>query len=1232
MKRRATGYAVALLVIFGACERRVKPEIWHAADGHRWRALDVHRRGQPGFALLSPSTTGINFTNSVSDEKALENRHLVQGSGVALGDVDGDGRTDIFFSHIQGQNRLYRNLGDWKFEDITQSSGVTTPGTHSTGAVLADTDGDGDLDLVVSAMGGPNLLFVNDGGGNFALRQPKANLGTGRGSTTMALADVDGDGDLDLYIANYKTRNVQDLFSPQERAFERVVRRVGDSYEIAPGFREHYRAEVRSDLGAVVRTQRADPDWFYLNDGAGNFSGVSLTEGRFLDEAGKPIARPAESFSLTARFFDANGDGAPDLYVCNDFEDPDEFWLNRGDGNFQMAPALSLRSSSNSSMAMDFSDIDRDGDIDFLVVDMLSRPGRRRKTQSPTHTPLPNRPGEYANRPQMQRNTMFLNRGNGTFAEVAAFARVEASDWSWSTVFMDADLDGYEDILVGTGHRWDVMDSDTWDRIKSRFPSAQWNRELLLFPDLHLKNVAFRNNGDLTFADVSTAWGFTTEGITHGMALGDLDGDGDLDLVTNRFGNAAGVYRNEAASPRIAVRLIGQAPNTQAVGARIRVLGGPVAAQEKEVTLGGLYLSSSDPLYSFAAVASDTLSVEVRWRNGAQTVVAGVLPNRLYEIRQQPAALQPDTRPAPESALPIFTDVSDQLRHRHTETSFDDFARQPLLPNRLSQLGPGVSWYDVDSDGDEDLLVASGRGGALELRRNDASGFTPVTLGPTAEHDQTTVLALPGGTGATTALLVGQSSYETESPAQALAIPSVVQFQPSKNSGRSSFPSTAVAGDTSSVGSLALSDIDTDGDLDLFVAGRTIPGAYPLAASSRLLRNEGGRFIPDTANQEVFSALGLVSAAVFSDIDSDGDPDLIVAAEWGPLTIFKNTGGRFSRDHRSANLATYQNRWNGVTTGDLDGDGRPDIIATGWGRNTLLRASRKLPLFLYYGNFDDNGSLDLVRAQRDEHVKDIAPVETFSRLTLAIPQIRRRTPTFGAYADASLSDVLGSSFARAGRLEVVTHDHMSFLNRGDSFLPAALPAAAQLAPAFYAGIADFDGDGREDIFLSQNFFPMEIATPRHDAGLGIWLRGDGAGKLAPVSAAESGISVFGDQRGAALADYNRDGRVDLVVTQNGAETKLYRNDRGMPGIRVRLLGPPGNPHGVGAVVRLRYAEGLGPAREIHAGSGYWSQDGAVQVMGLREPPAGVWVRWPGGKVSETTVIAGAREVTIRAHQ
>lgn len=1231
MQRLAVGYAAAFLVIGSACDEREKPHTWHAGDGHRWRALAVPSRGQAGFALLSPSATGITFANSISDAKALENRHLAQGSGVALGDVDGDGRTDIFFSHIEGQNRLYRNLGDWRFEDITQSSGVTTPGRHSTGAVLADTDGDGDLDLLMSAMGGPNLLLVNDGHGSFAPRHPEVTLGTARGSTTMALADVEGDGDLDLYIANYKTRNVQDLFNPWERAFERVVRRVGDNYEIAPRFHEHYRVEVRSDLGAVVRTQRADRDWFYLNDGAGNFSEVSLTGGRFLDEAGKPVTSPSELFSLTARFFDANGDGAPDLYVCNDFQDPDEFWLNRGDGNFQMAPALSLRSSSNSSMAMDFSDVDRDGDVDFLVVDMLSRPGRRRKTQNPTHTPLPNRPGEYANRPQMQRNTMFLNRGNGTFAEVAAFAGVDASDWSWSTIFMDADLDGYEDILVGTGHRWDVMDSDAWELIRSTFPNPEWKRELMLFPKLTQTNVAFRNNGDLTFADVTTAWGFTQEHITHGMALGDLDGDGDLDIVANRFGFPAGIYRNESSSPRIAVRVTGAAPNTQAVGARIRVLGGPVATQEKEVTLGGLYLSSSDPLYSFAAGTRDTLSIEVRWRNGAQTVITGVLPNRLYEIRQQSAALQAAPRPAPVSASPIFTDVSDQLRHQHTETPFDDFVRQPLLPNRLSQLGPGVSWYDVDSDGDEDLLVASGRGGVLELRRNDAHGFTPIKLGPPSEHDQTTILAVPGETGATTALLVGQSSYETESPSQALAIPSVVQLHLNGKASGSSLPSTALAGDTSSVGSMALSDIDADGDLDLFVAGRTIPGAYPLSASSRLLRNDRGRFVLDSANNQVFSGLGLISAIVFSDIDSDGDPDLIVAPEWGPLAIFTNNRGTFSRNRRYASLASYQNRWNGVTTGDLDGDGRLDIIATGWGRNTPLRASRDRPLFLYYGNFDNNGSLDLMRAQHDERVGDIASIESLSRLALAMPQLRRRIRTFGEYADASLRSVLGPSLAGAARLQVTTLDHVLFLNRVDSFLPVPLPTAAQLAPAFYAGVADFDGDGLEDVFLSQNFFPTEIETPRHDAGLGIWLRGDGAGKLAAVSAQESGISVFGDQRGAALADYNRDGRVDLAVSQNGGETKLYRNDRGIPGIRVRLLGPPGNPHGVGAVVRLRYADGLGPAREIHAGSGYWSQDGAVQVMGRGRSPTGVWVRWPGGNVTETPVVAGTREITIRAH-
>src|SRR5439155_2349050 len=377
-------------------------------------------------------------------------------------------------------------------------------------------------------------------------------------------------------------------------------------------------------------------------------------------------------------------------------------------------------------MAVDFSDVDRDGNVDILVVDMLGR-GPRRKSQIPTHTPLPKLIGQIDDRPQWQRNTLLWNRGDGTFAQIAGYAGIEASDWTWDVLFLDVDLDGYEDVLATTGHLWDVMDADTWARVRTTFTPLDWRRELALFPKLGTKNVAFRNNGDLTFSDAGARWGFAAEAaISHGMATSDLDGDGALHVCINRLGSPAAVFRNLASAPRVAVRLRGRAPNTAGAASKIRLLGGPVPVQQKEVVLGGTYLSGSDPLYTFAAGIAQDMTIEVDWRRGGHSVVRGVKPTREYEISEplppgpEPRTPSPPSRapgPEPRAPVPWFRDVSAQLGHRHVETPFNDWARQPLLPQALSQLGPGGTRDDVDGDGLEDLLVTPGRVGRPSYHR-----------------------------------------------------------------------------------------------------------------------------------------------------------------------------------------------------------------------------------------------------------------------------------------------------------------------------------------------------------------------------------------------------------------------------------------------------------------------------------------------------------------------------------
>jgi len=1227
----------ALLFTFAPCSGFSQE--WHQGPGYRFQPLTVPANGKAGFTLLPPQQTGIWFTNSLPESRSLTNTILPNGSGVAAGDIDGDGRCDLFFSGLAGASRLYRNLGNWKFEDITARSGVVCSNLDATGAVFADIDGDGDLDLLVSSIGGGVHIFINDGKGHFT-PSPQV-LNPGRGGTSLALADTDGHGKLDLYIANYRASTIMD--APGTRFSMRMVNGKPEVATINgrpltdPEWTNRFTFKTGMDAqgrGRFAREELGEPDVFCRNDGHGHFEPVSWTSGTFLDEEGRPLSGPPFDWGLSVMFRDFNGDGAPDLYICDDFNSPDRFWLNDGKGHFRAAPSQSLRETSFSSMGIDVADLNRDGHDDFLVVDMLSPNHRRHLTQrNSAHSEMA--PDETTTRPQYPRNTLFLNRGDGTYAEIAQYAGLDATEWSWSPIFLDVDLDGYEDLLIPNGFIRDNMNLDVQNRIKqatagSKIPSAEALSLRRLFPSLATANLAFRNRGDLRFEDVSSQWGFNTAAISQGACLADLDDDGDLDVVVNNMNEVAGLYRNDVAAPRVAVRLNGLPPNTRGIGSRISVTGGPVP-QSQVMVCGGRYLSADDALRVFAAgTLTNKLRIDVTWRSGKHSVVVEALPNYLYEIAEA-GAQAPSSSPPPEPS-PVFQDVSERLGHTHHDEPFDDFQRQPLLPKRLSQLGPGVCWWDIDGDGWDDLIIASGKGGPLACYRNDGrGGFSQVNQLPwttMASRDQTAIVGWQSG-----AVLVGTATYEDAIPGGTAV--QICQW------GQTEARDVVTAWD-SSVGPLAVADYDGDGSLDLFVGGRVKPGQYPLAATSQLLRQLGGKLVLDETNSALLRDIGMVSGAVWSDLDGDGFPELILACEWGPLKIFHNDHGHLipwnppvtvpTAEHPLNSPPSTLNQligwWNGVSVADLDGDGRLDIVAANWGRNSRYERHRQRPLRIYYGDFTQDGNVGLLESYFEPTLGKYAPSCSLDRAARGVPFLAARYATHQAWAETSIDDALQEAAGRVHFLEATWLESTVFLNRGDHFEARVLPPEAQFAPAFATCVADYDGNGTEDIFLSQNFFDVDSATSRYDAGRGLWLQGDGHGGFRAIPGQESGVRVYGEQRGAAICDFDGDGRADLVVTQNRGETKLFRNTKAKPGLRVQLEGPVGNPRGVGAVLRLKFNDHFGPAREIHAGSGYWSQDSVVQVMATPEPATALWVRWPGGQTNLFQVPAGAREVRV----
>lgn len=1201
---------------------------------HSVQEVKVTPGTQVGFVLLSPERTGLRFTNEVAEGRHLTNQILLNGSGVAAGDVDGDGWCDIYLCSLDGPNALFRNRGDFTFENITARAGVACEGVDATGAAFADLDGDGDLDLVVNSLGGGTLCFFNDSQGHFASLDRNPRLNGTLGGTSLALGDVDGDGDLDLYVANYRTVTIRD--QPNTRFSFRVidgrpqVTSINGRAITAPDLTNRFQFQIAlgEGVGNLSYDENGEPDALFLNDGTGRFTALSFTNGAFLDETGRPLARPPFDWGLSVMFRDLNGDLAPDIYVCNDFRSPDRIWINDGRAHFRALPNRAIRQTCLSAMGVDVADLNRDGWDDILEMDMLSREHRYRLSQRIDIRPEVQPIGGVDHRAQFSRNMLFLNRGDGTFAEIAYLSGLEATEWSWMPMFLDVDLDGYEDILVPNGFERDNMNVDALRELQ-RLKKAQQltaSEQLALrkrFPRLATPNLAFRNLGNLRFEETSEAWGFHTAAISQGAAFADFDNDGDLDLVVNNFNGNAGLYQNVTSAPRVAVRLKGRPPNTHGIGARIRLLGGPVT-QSQEIIAGGRYLSSDDAMRVFACgAATNGMALEVTWRSGRNSRVDDVRPNRIYTVDEAGAAPPLFALP-PVPPLPaLFRDVSGLLAHQHHEEGFDDFALQPMLPYRLSQLGPGLAWCDVDGDGWDDLVVGCGRGGILAVLRNDGRGsFERPAAAPwaaAAPRDLTGLVACRRAPGPMV-LLAGSSSYEDGATNTSV----VCELDWARQTLTEPFP-----GSPASTGPLALADVDGDGDLDLFVGGRVLRGRYPQAAASLLFRaGTNGTWTLDAENSQALAAVGMVSAAVFTDVDDDGAPDLVLACPWDSLRVFRNNHGRLVDATRAWGLDACPGWWNGVTAGDFDGDGRMDLAASNWGQNSPYERFRGGGLDVFFGDTDGNGTQEAIEAYTDPVRKELMPLQPFHLVMNAMPLIGARVGQCESYARATLAEVYGDTLRTLERRRVHWLESTVFLNRGTRFEARVLPVEAQFAPAFGVAAGDLDGDGREDLFLAQNLFAVPPDASRYDAGRGLCLRGDGAGGFTAMPGQASGVEAYGEQRGAALGDFDGDGRLDLAVGQNGAETKLYRNVGARPGLRVRLAGPAGNVDAIGARIRLGTPAAWGPAHELHAGAGYWSQDSAVAVLARPASGAEIEVRWPGGKVTRSEIPGDAREIRV----
>ena len=1198
--------------------------------------LVVAESSRVGFSSLNHEGAITRFGNEIDVSLYRTNQILLNGSGISIGDVNSDGWPDVFATSVGGSNAMFFNRGSWQLEDRAEDSGVSLEGIYSTGSVLADMDGDGDLDLLVASIRSGTFLFQNDGEGQFTDRTAGTGVNSGLGGMSIAVGDYDLDGYLDFYVSNYRASALMDV--PNARMNlgvkdgKKVITDFNGQSVNTPELMNRFYIDERGGIG-----EYGEQDHLYRNLGNWKFERISFTGGAFLDEKGSPLSEIPYDWGLAVAFRDINQDGLPDLYVCNDFDTPDRIWMNQGDGRFRALGRSSMRQSSWFSMGVDFADVNRDGWDDFLTLDMLGSSHRARMTQLGDLAPAQHLIKDPFGRPQFLKTALFMNDGQGVYDEVGQFAGLAATDWAWCPVFLDVDLDGWEDLLVSNGNERDGRNLDVAAilkglRAKQAMSDDRIFSERMRFPRLPSANLAYRNNRDGTFTELGQSWGFGHLGVSHGIALGDLDNDGDLDAIVNHLNEPLGIYKNNVSRPRVSIRLIGQSPNTAAIGARITFRTGDFS-QSQELMAGGRYLSSDEALRVFGIpdAANGNMSIEVLWPSGVRSLVSKVEGNRAYEI-SEPLPSQPkesvsdgnETGDANARREIWFKDISQRVNFVHLREAFDDFSRQPLLLRRYGDLGPGISWFDIDGDSFDDLVIGAARGGRLGIFRNNEGGdfafYDRPPFDRPISRDTTSVLGVQLR-AKDPALLLGLSNYE-----DGLALGGTIGHYRF----RSKAPLMVRGGGTSSVGPLAMADWDRDGDLDLFMGARFVPGRIPEAPETALFINEGGRFKQDESINEELQSIGMVSGAVFTDIDGDTAPDLVLALEWGAIEVFLNEGGRFRRVTESWGLDAFTGWWNGVHAGDFNADGKMDLVATNWGLNSPYRRHADQALNLYFGDFDNNSQVDLVLGAFDVALAKHVPIRQLGTLSRGLPGLKRLFSSHEDYAKSSVSELLDGLNADAAILSA-NHFHSTvFINRGDRFEAIPLPARAQWSPAFGVAVADFDGDGNEDLFLAQNFFGVRNDIARYDAGRGLVLRGEGDGTFVTIPSSESGIAIYGEQRGAAVADLDHDGRIDLAVGQNGDLVKLYNNSIARPGLRVSLIGPAGNPTAVGASLWLSGEKSRGPLREVRAGAGYLSQDAPSQVLSMKGDANMLNIVWPDGKRTSHPLGVNDRSLVVRA--
>jgi len=1068
------------------------------------------------FAKLDKDRTGINFRNVLFEDanfNVLNYSYFYNGGGVAIGDINNDGLPDILFTGNMVKNRLYLNKGNFKFEDITDKSGIASQQGWCTGATMVDINGDGKLDIYICrsadalASRRRNLLFINNGDLTFTEEAAKYGIADEGYSTQASFFDYDKDGDLDLFVINHSLQ------------------------QYTKGAQEN----------PELRNQR-DPNFaskLYRNDN-GHFTDVSVAAG---------ITSNVLSFGLGIAISDINKDGWPDVYISNDFNEPDYLFINNRNGTFTEKLNECMDEISMFSMGSDFADYDNDGLPDLMTLDMLPESNRLQKMHSGAENfdkmQMFFKRGFYY---QFSRNMLQKNNGDGTFSEIGQIAGVSNTDWSWACLFTDFDNDGNKDLFVSNGYVKDYTDLDFLKyTIDQSIKLQQQSKDVVVtdfiskMPTIDIPNYVFKNEGNGKFVKMMTEWGIDQKAVSAGAAYADLDNDGDMDLVVNTTNDFAGIFKNNgeqlSKNNFLKVKLHGDKGNEAGIGAKLTVYNKRSTYFQEQVPVRGFQSSVDQSLNFGLGEAASIDSLVVIWPNDKMQKLLGVKTNQTLELNIKDANLNWHfDSSAVKPSLLVSAPAPDFV---HRENQFNDFTVQTLMPNYLSRQGPCLAKGDVNGDGKEDLFVGGARNqaGKIFLQRGDGrfQSMAELALAHDSAYEDVVATFFDADHDGDLDLYVGSGGYEFQ-PQDPL-----LQDRLYLNDGKGNFSlaENALPALLISRGCVKSADIDGDGDLDLFVGGRVVPGKYPQSPESKILLNDGkGKFTDATSTvAPSLAQIGMVTDALWIDLNKDGLNDLVVVGEWMPVKVLINQKGKL--EDKSSDYIKFASTgwWNRIIAADFDGDGDLDLVIGNLGWNAQFKASEKEPLTMYYKDFDGNGSVDPIFCYYIDGKS--YPAASRDDLTDQLPGLKKKFLEYKSYADATINEMFSPEQLKgAGILKAEILSSVYLQNNGPAgFAMKELPMQAQYSPVYAIAVADVNKDGKPDLVLAGNNSWTRIKFGQFKANHGQVFTGDGKGNFTYLPQPLSGLNIREDVRSLELV---RDGdKQEFIFGINNAALRQY---------------------------------------------------------------------------------------------